>query len=464
MKRRGWLACLLALGLTPPVLAQPESERRGLDARARAAQDPAELAILQRERRLRLDYGLWINHRWSDFHDDDNDAAQKDSTNATDAIDPRLWLRLTLRPPLDGSAQREHSLYLRIKDKAIWRDPADVNGGFDHNGPHLDYLFLSADLRPFWIQAGRRLYGVGQGIAYSDLGDGIELLASSSVWSLMGFASRSLPHQENLDLSVPDGKHSGRTFWGIEGRYLGIRNNGLYAYAVFQRDDAHEQPADDRQDYNYDSQYVGLGVEGKTLASLRHVAEVILETGRGRTSGANQKADVRAWAVDVSLTYDVQLPLQPTVYGEYAIGSGDADRRNVTDTIGGNTAGRDTNFLYFGYLPTGYALAPRLSNLQMLKGGLALKPLSWLAFFQELTCSADLYWYWKEDPRGGIFDLDATERNRGIGTELDLTLSWPILSDLSATVEYGHFEPGDAYPTATNDPTRYLSVGVTSSF
>jgi hypothetical protein len=39
--------------------------------------------------------------------------------------------------------------------------------------------------------------------------------------------------------------------------------------------------------------------------------------------------------MDASFTYDVQLPLQPTVSFEYAFGSGDSDRTNVTDAISG---------------------------------------------------------------------------------------------------------------------------------
>lgn len=458
------VGCCATLLIVEQATAQMTAQERRTEERVRMALDPAELAILKKERRLVIDYGVWINHLFSDFKDDDNDSAAKDATNLTYAMDQRAWVRATLRPPADGNSENEHSVYLRLKNKDTWRDPADANGRFDWNGPHVDYAFLTLDLRPFLLQAGRRFYQVGEGIAYSNVNDGVELLVSGATWSLMGFVSRTPPHEDNIDLSIPGDKHSGRTFYAIEGKYLGIPNHGVYGYALWQADDEEEHPENPTQDFDYNSQYVALGSEGKLLANLRYASELILETGHSITSSTSREEDIMAWAMDASFTYDVQLPLQPTVSFEYAFGSGDSDRINVTDTIDGNAAGRDTNFLYFGYLPTGYALSPRLSNLRMFKGGISLKPLEWLSFFKELTCSLDVYRFYKEESKGGIFDAQASQNDRDVGVEIDLTLSWPILSDLGLAIEYGHFEPGEAFPAATNDRTRYFSVGVTTTF
>jgi len=267
-----------------------------------------------------------------------------------------------------------------------------------------------------------------------------------------------------VDLSVPGGKKSGRMFYGIEGKFLGIPNHGVYGYTVWQRDDSDENPDDLTRDFDYNSGHFGVGTEGKLLANLRYTTEFIFETGDSVTSVTQQEQDVRAWAMDLSATYDVQLPTQPTLYAEYAFGSGDSDRANVTDTIGGNASGKDTNFLYFGYLPTGYALAPRLSNLRILKAGMAFKPLERVARFKDLSVSVDLYRYFKDEPAGAIFDLEAAQRDRDVGYEIDLTLAWQLLSDVSLAIEYGRFEPGPAYPSGTNDESTYFSVGVTTTF
>lgn len=453
------------LALAPPAGAQPaEHAERRREEQVRMALDPAEREALKKAQRLVIDYGLWVNQLFTEFTDDDNNADAPDATDDTFAIDERLWARATLRPPAGSASTDEHSVYLRLKNKNTWRDPQNEHGRHDWNGPHVDYLFLTASLRPWLLQAGRRYYSVGQGIAYSNVNDGIELMCSAGTWSLMGFVSRTLPHEDHVDLSVPGGKNSGRTFYGVEGRFLGIPHHGVYGYAVFQRDDSDEDPDDLTRDYDYQSEYFGVGTEGTLWANLRYTTEFILETGNSVTSGTQQEQDVRAWAMDVSATYDVQLPTQPTLYGEYAFGSGDSDRRNVTDTVEGNAAGRDTNFLYFGYLPTGYALSPRLSNLRMLKAGLAFKPLEWVSWGNDLRLSVDVYRFFKDEPAGAIFDLEASQRDRDVGYEIDVTLAWQLLSDVSLAVEYGWFEPGAAYPSSTNDEATYFSAGVTTTF
>lgn len=460
------VAGAVLLGWSSLVGAQsPEGERR-IEEKARLALRPTEQEILEGESRFAFDYGIWMNHLFINFINDDNNDAVDDLTSATFAIDTRLWIRATMRPSADSGATNEHSIYLRFKDPLTWREPSDSNGSFDQDGPHVDYAFLTLDFQPLVVQAGRRLFQAGQGLSYSNVGDGVELMLSGSTWSLMGFASRSLPHEINVDLSVPGGKHSGRTFLGVEGRYIGFIGKGLYSYAVFQYDDGDEEPDDLTREYDYDSQYFGFGSEGTVISNLRYATELILQTGTSFTSGTNERRNIEAWAMDMSLVYDMQVPMQPTLYGEYAFGSGDSDRVNVTDSVGGNLAGRDTNFSYFGFLPTGYALSPRLSNLRMLKVGAALKPFDRVSRFnlKDLTISVDFYRYLKDEAKGGIFDLDATEDDDNVGFEIDLTLSWQILSDLTVDVEYGHFEPGDAYPATGEDDAEYFSVAITTTF
>jgi len=458
------LGALVACSGSQESRAQVIGNERHIEEQARMALKPTETAILEGEERLVFDYGVWVNYLYTDFHDDDNDASTEDVTDSTFSIDPRFWLRASLRPPADGTSENEHSVYFRYKDLLTWRDPTDSNGHFDQDGPHVDYLFLTLDFRPYWIQVGRRFFGFGQGLAYSDVGDGIELMATFPTWNLMGLVARSLPHQANIDFSLPGGKNSGRTFYGIEGKYIGIPNHGIYSYIIFQRDDGDEDPEDTTQNYDYDSEYFGLGSEGTLLENLRYATEVIFETGHSAAATEDREDNIRAMALDVSLTYDVQLPMQPTLYGEFAFGSGDSDRTSVTDTIDGNTISKDTNFLYFGYLPTGYALSPRVSNLRMLKIGMAIKPLERMELFKELTTSVDFYRYYKDESKGGIFDLQASRPDRDVGSEVDLTLSWPVLSDLTLTVEYGHFEPGDAYPLSSDDDSDYFSAGITTTF
>ena len=70
-------------------------------------------------------------------------------------------------------------------------------------------------------------------------------------------------------------------------------------------------------------------------------------------------------------------------------------------------------------------------------------------------CFSDLGW---------ISDLDASLVSQDIGSEVDVTLSWQILSDLRWAIRFGHFRPGEAYPDSANDPENYLSNSITITF
>ncbi|HJN88662.1 MAG TPA: hypothetical protein QGI03_16195, partial [Dehalococcoidia bacterium] len=43
--------------------------------------------------------------------------------------------------------------------------------------------------------------------------------------------ARTLPHEDNIDLSIPQGEEkSERFYYGLEAIYLGIPNQGIYGY------------------------------------------------------------------------------------------------------------------------------------------------------------------------------------------------------------------------------------------
>ena len=442
----------------------PEEQRR-IEEEKRAALEETELRILQGEDRLVLDYGGWIDFRYDDYENDDNDSSTRDALGHTYSLDYRLWLKATLKPPISASYQNEHSLYIRLKDLHIHRRPDDINRRYDHDGPHLDYGYLVLDFRPFWLEIGRRYFSVGQGIAYSNVNDGGELVATFGDWNLKGLVSGTLPHEDNIDTSVPGwGKKSDRTYYGLEGTYMGIANHGIYGYLLVQRDDSEEDPEDSTHIYTYDSEYLGLGSQGKIMSRMHYWAEIIRETGKSHIYNTGEEKDVDAWAGDFGITYEWDFYSRPNLSLEYAFGSGDSDRTSVTDTQDGNTFGDDRNFLYFGYLPAGYALSPRLSNLHFYKAGVLLKPLEKFYLFRNLTLGMDYYRYYKDKKEGGIYDTDATLSDDDIGTGVDLNISWQIFSDLSWSLQYGHFKPGNAYPDSADDSENYFSTGVTFTF
>ena len=164
------------------------------------------------------------------------------------------------------------------------------------------------------------------------------------------------------------------------------------------------------------------------------------------------------------MDYSPEIIFSPQLSLEYALGSGDGDRADVTNTQSGNLSGHDRNFLYFGYAPTGFALAPRLSNLQMIRAGVEFSPLSRFRTFRHFTIGIDFYRFLKDRSRGGISDTEATEDSMNVGNEVDLSLKWRVLSDVTVSVEYGHFMPGGAYADSTNSSQDFFSIGITHTF
>jgi hypothetical protein len=414
-----------------------------------------------------IDYGGWQNVRYIDFHDDDKDSRAADSVDYMTWLDTRFWLKATLKPALaeEDAPAREYAFYVRLKNWYTQDIPKETAGGSDNDGPHLDYAYVSLQIHPAWLRIGRHYFSVGQGLSYADVDDGVSLSLNLARLRLNGFWSRTLAHEDNIDASVPGyDKASDRHFFGAECNYLGLAGNDLYAYALFQRDFSDERPQDPAHNYAYQSEYFGLGWRGKLKDAFSYWWESVRETGKSYIYDTNSKRDVSAWAHIFALSYEPKVYTHPALYFKYAYGSGDPDRSSVTDTFGGNSAGKDKNFLYFGFIPTGYALAPQLSNLYFFKAGFSCRLLERNPIFKHLVTSFDYYRYYKDASRGGIYDPKASQNNDDIGSEVDVTINWQIFSDLAFSLQYGHFMPGKAYPSFSNDNEDYLSLSTSISF
>lgn len=468
MRNNLLLAILVLIALSfLPVRAMgqtPEAQRR-VEGEKRKALEETELKILKGENRLVYEYGGWINYRYDEYNNDDNDSSTTDTIDYEQSLDSRLWLKATLKPPAGASYANEHSIYIRVKDLGIQRRPDDTGGGYDHDGPHLDYAYAVLDFRPLWLEAGRRYFSVGQGISYSNVNDGVELYGLFQDWNLRSFIAQTIPHEDNVDTSVPGWKKgSDRTYYALEATYLGIPDHGLYGYILIQQDKSNAEPQDPPHNYTYNSGYFGLGSQGKLTPRMHYWVEIIKETGRSHIYDTTEKKRIDAWAGDFGVSYDWEVYSHPNFSIEYAFGSGDSSRTNVTNTLSGNTSRVDNNFLYFGYLPAGYAFSGRLSNLHFYKLGALFKPLEKHHFFRNLTLGIDYYKYYKDEKAGGIYDTDATLNSYDIGREIDLNISWQVLSDLSWSFQYGYFGPGKAYPDSADTPETYLSISTTVTF
>jgi len=456
----------ILLSLVPSASGKNFNEMMRIEEQKRIKLQAIEQKILEAEKRFVLDYGGWIDIRFDNYNEDDNDSSLTDTLDATTSFDQRFWMKLTLKPEVGAAHQNQHSVYLRFKNIATITAPEDVNQTYDNAGPHLDQGYMVLDMRPWWMEGGRRYFSVGQGIAYGNVHDGVEFYANYTDWNLKAFYSHTLPNEDNIDLSVPGAsKRSDRSFYGFEGRYLGLPGgHSVYGFYLSQKDSSDEDPIDNAQNYTYESDYIGFGLQGKVVSRAHYWVEIIRENGKSLIFSTGEERNINAWAGDFGVTYDMDIYSQPNFTMEYAFGSGDADRGNVTDTSNGNADGQDTNFLYFGYLPTGFALAPRLSNVHMYKVAVLFKPLEKIDLLKNITLGIDYFRFYKDENAGGISDADATVGANYIGSEIDVNVSWQVLSDVSLTFEYGHFMTGDAFLNANDDNEDYYSVDMTLTF
>ncbi|MCK5014521.1 MAG: alginate export family protein [Candidatus Omnitrophica bacterium] len=456
---------LFAFVLPDGASGQNFEQRKRIEEEKRTKLQATENKILAEEDRLLIEWGGWIDMRYDQYNEDDNDASLKDAFAATSSLDTRIWVQVILQSAADDPDPHQHSLYLRAKNIATITSPEDVNVTYDNAGPHLDQGYVVLDYRPWEFEFGRRYFSVGQGIAYGNVHDGFEANATFSDWNLKSFFAHTLPHEDNIDVRAPGAlKKSDRSFYGLEMRYIGFMGHGIYGYGVVQRDSSNEDPINFTQDFTYDSEYLGLGLQGKLLPQMFYWAEVMHQSGESHIFGSNDKRHVKAWAGDFGTTYNWDVYSHPSFTVEYAFGTGDADRVNVTDTQFGNTLGQDNNFLHFGYLPTGFALAPRLSNIHMYRAGVLLKPLENIDRFRNLSFGLDYYHFLKYENAGGISDLDATVTDKDIGDEINVSVAWQFLSDATLTLQYGYFIAGDAFADPADDSETYFSTDLTLIF
>jgi hypothetical protein len=343
--------------------------------------------------------------------------------------------------------------YRSTENKLSW----NMEEGFDQGFYTLSidkalkkYLNCEIPVR-MELKAGRFRSSIGRQIAYAKNGNGIELNGESKWVDFKLFGFKNLIDEENIDFSTPGFRSSRRFFYGTEVKYNRLKRHVPYVFALFQEDHSGESPEDLDQDYEYNSRYYGVGSRGQIIENLFYEIEGIRQEGKGYPEAATvgispDNEQIEAWALDATLTYNSNIITHPAFSAQYAFGSGDPDRRDrITNTIGGNAEGsRDRGFVNFGYIDTGLNLAPRISNLRMYKLGCSFYPLE---FFQNknVNVKVNYFLFRKDEKEAAISDTRADRPQRNLGKEFDVSIAWKVFSDLSASVDYGRFYPGNAF-------------------
>lgn len=459
-------------------ISDPVERKRELIERVESLR-PTEQGRGEHDKWYAIDYGGWSSTTFTDYQND----GQAFSTAAF-REDLRWWARLDLDAPddLEKFLGKDHYIYFRLREELEWARSGRPNRATEDDGPHVDMSYLHSnfgilDFGLLEVNAGRRFFQLGRGLVYADIHDGFDVtLSLLGMAKLTGFWSHTLPHEHNIDTSFPGfDKRYKRIFHGWELEFLRIPQHQPYMLLMVTRDNSVEK-GQNTADFRYDAEYYGFGSRGELfLPNLRYWSEWVWQRGESMRTASTNSSPIRAWAVDSSLEYYFRFYGHPVFKFGYAIGSGDPDRTNVTNTTGGNTGGKDENFLYFGHFPGGgYALNGRLSNLQVYKIGFSLRPFEskklherlkkkFLASVENITVGGNLYFFRKVKARGGISDLRATDLEREVAEEWDLFANWRITSDLNWSIQWGDLDVGDAYPRFRKKE-RYLSTNLTFMF
>ncbi len=390
--------------------------------------------------------------------------------------DNRLWGNLNYRDA--------HQVYVRLQLRHRNFSAGDqFTGSNDKNELNLDqgYYALNFDRALDWrtssdglhdmeLTAGRQNFHLGSGLVYNRDHDGFKLGGNYGNFRVTGLGARSDPEEFNVDKSVPDFEESERYFFGGEVSYDGFSRFSPYLFALDQRDSSDHGGTS--INFDYDSQYYGIGFSSEPLKNLSFSTEYVLQNGtstaRNPITLQETREDIDAWALKTGLEYFWNRNGKPKLLFEYMRGSGDRDRLSVTDTIGGNDPGTDDkNFLYFGYTYTGLSLNPRLSNLSIWRLGGSVEPWNnpsdrYSVPWKNLQVGMDLFYYRKIKEDGGISDRRAVNSEEEVGWEVDLKTNWRVFSDTLVQARYGLFFQGDAYNGS--DTQDFFSLHLTVSY
>jgi len=433
-------------------------------------------------RKAFLDYGAIFRFTLSKFDSFEDDRRLS-----------RTYRDYDIRPWFSLNVNDVHSFYGRLRFDVIDFNSGQAPEGTDGvSGPDVDQLFYTLQLDrfverrystilpgPTRLTLGRQFFNVGQGIVYSEVNDGILLSTTLGNWDLNLFGSRTIGGEDNVDRST-NLEGNERYFYGAELAYTGIVGHRQYVYFVGQEDQSggptpvlRADGTNIKQAFDYDSQYLGLGLSGQLFRNFGYRAEGIWERGRSepdRTLGnlaqalnTGHRDMIDAYAFDIGLDWYIDAKSRPRISLDYALASGDEDRENVTDTIEGNRPGtKDRNFLYFGFMDSGFSFAPRFSNISFIRIDGSFRPFYDTRHFDKMETGLTYYYYQKHQREGGVSDSQANKAHRTLGSEIDVYMNWKALSDLSHSLRYGVFLPGSAFSDKT--ARHYYLCSITYSF
>jgi len=419
---------------------------------------------------LRLAYGAYTTFAYLSYDDLAGEA------RGLAEIDAKFWAR---------AETKGHTFYGRLRLQYENYDSGDV---FTASGdgliePIFDRYWYRFDWRQdkraedgvdpgwdWWVQVGRQYVNWVSGLTLSDPLYAFRTGAETRSFTTELLLALTPSHFTDFDASRPSfDSDTVRYFWGVSAECRALKNHRPFVYFLGQEDENSQPFGPVGPQYHYNSRYVGVGSAGEVVTGVwLYRLELIYEYGDSMSDGlvSPQASDnIEAWAARFYIAYlppKARATMGLRVEAEVLVGSGDSDRGTGVDTIGGNLAGTsDKSFIAFGYVNTGLALAPELSNLVSVRLTGSAFPLRGRGAFDKMQIMLSGFVFAKYDQNAPI-SVPTVAGESFIGGEIDLMMDWKITSDLDLIAQYGIFLPGDAM--ANSDPLHFFYVGFSYGF
>jgi len=409
-------------------------------------------------KRALFDWGGWLRgNYWSvdDRVDRDFDGSD-DGRHAYRQQQLRLWGHFNL--------DQVHQFYGRMRlDYIDWNHGSSYDrNDSDWEGPDLERGWYDFRLSRYQlaygqspgdfdlaVRLGRQYVQLGTGLALSVPLDAVVASTYYQDWQMTGMMALSIPSTDNIDRSVPGDSKESRRYWAVQLNYHAWRDHEPFVY-FFSQEDKDAGIIRDDQTFGYDSMYAGIGSRGRFFhRDLQYTGEFVVECGKSYADALNEshRQNIHAWAFDTEIRYVIPDEHDSQLSVEYLLASGDSDRiASPTNTVGGNLPhSKDTSFVGWGYRNTGLSLAPRMSNLGMVRLGASTFPANQISFFREMQVGTNFYLYHKQQAAGAASDSLSTKDKHYLGSEIDIYVNWRITPDLAWALRYGIFLPGDAF-------------------
>lgn len=347
----------------------------------------------------------------------------------------------------------------------------------------LEVASLETKIKKHTITVGRSFYQTEQGFLFANLADGLSYngnfrFGTVKAWGLYsadygqslcslnitGCGGDLNPFSTTLGLAADSGvTNSGRRIFAAAQYDSPAFNRTRFnvqgtAYGLYSKDLISEPVANTTR-YSYNPYYAGAGAQGFVWSTdIQYRIDGIYQGGTVYNVGNGSTAvesKIQAFAALAKVDYI--LPFMKSIDTQlnfnFGMGSGDADATKVTTASQSNTADNYTAFQTFGSFSGGLALKPRLTNLQVYRAGVQMRPFKHWYALRNVGLQLKGSLYRKMNSAGGTSDVNASEDNADVGIAGDAALVYSVRNDIQFFYGFGVFKPGQAYPDYNSDGT-----------